>query len=318
MPDSTVELQPARILSVAEDELSRIVLDIHDGPVQYLFTALSLLTSLQNELADPPTCTPVTQPVRPVGIVPPPLRPRRPELLARLAQVGVLLESSLYEIRFFLGAFRPPEFRRRSLASIVEGLVIQHEDWTHTTVHLEISSLPAETPLAVKMAIYRVLQEALTNGYRHAGVEEQWVRLCGASGWLHLEVLDNGRGFQPPNLDDPAEAEREDHIGLRGMHDRVRLLGGAYCLVSAPGQGTLISVASLAPMRRPLIPLAPDPVVVPVKPVWVCPGDRKAPRRDIRAVQVADADGNAQRGIRRITVACLLPATVGTAGVAAG
>ena len=53
MPDSTVELEPARILSVAEDELSRIVLDIHDGPVQYLFTALSLLTSLQNDLADP-------------------------------------------------------------------------------------------------------------------------------------------------------------------------------------------------------------------------------------------------------------------------
>ena len=166
-----------------------------------------------------------------------------PELLARLAQVGVLLESSLYEIRFFVGAFRPPEFRRRSLASIVEGLVIQHEDWTHTTVHLEISSLPPDTPLAVKMAIYRVLQEALTNGYRHAGVEEQWVRFRGSSGWIYLEVIDRGRGFQPPNLDDPAEAEREDHIGLRGMHDRVRLIGGTYCLVSAPGQGTLISVA---------------------------------------------------------------------------
>lgn len=235
MPDSTAELQPARILSVAEDELSRIVLDIHDGPVQYLFTALSLLTSLQNELADSPSSP---SPQSPAASTPP-----TPELLARLAQVGMLLESSLYEIRFFMGAFRPPEFRRRSLASIVEGLVIQHEDWTHTTVHLEISSLPAETPLAVKMAIYRVLQEALTNGYRHAGVEEQWVRLRGSSGWIYLEVIDKGRGFQPPDLDDPAEAEREDHIGLRGMHDRVRLLGGTYCLVSAPGQGTLISVA---------------------------------------------------------------------------
>ncbi len=239
MPDSTVELQPARILSVAEDELSRIVLDIHDGPVQYLFTALSLLTSLQNELADPrPDAGDAAGAAS--GDCAPPVDPK---LLARLAQVGVLLESSLYEIRFFLGAFRPPEFRRRSLASIIEGLVIQHEDWTHTTVHLETSSLPAETPLAVKMAIYRVLQEALTNGYRHAGIEEQWVRLWGAEGWLHLEVLDNGRGFRPPNLEDPAEVEREDHIGLRGMHDRVRLLGGAYRLESAPGQGTLISVA---------------------------------------------------------------------------
>ena len=100
MPDSTVELQSARILSVAEDELSRIVLDIHDGPVQYLFTALTLLTSLQNELAD--SQSPQSSQI-PAASAPP-----TPELLARLAQVGMLLESSLYEIRFFLGAFRPP------------------------------------------------------------------------------------------------------------------------------------------------------------------------------------------------------------------
>lgn len=226
MPDPMPELQPARILSVAEDELSRIVLDIHDGPVQYLFTALSLLTSLQAELAAGSAAAPAD-----------------PKLLARLAQVGMLLESSLYEIRFFLGAFRPPEFRRRSLASIVEGLVIQHEDWTHASVHLETTGLPPHTPLAVKMAIYRVLQEALTNGYRHAGVEEQWVRIWAADERIHLEVLDKGRGFDPPDLEDPAQAEREDHIGLRGMHDRVRLLGGQYTLDSAPGQGTRLYVA---------------------------------------------------------------------------
>ena len=235
MPEPIPELQPARILSVAEDELSRIVLDIHDGPVQYLFTALSLLTSLQNELGDASAPANVGH----ASSVTPP----DPELRARLAQVGMLLESSLYEIRFFLGAFRPPEFRRRSLASIVEGLVIQHEDWTHTTVHLETEGLPAETPLAVKMAIYRVLQEALTNGYRHAGVEEQSVRMWGEAGFIHLEVVDQGRGFTPPDLEDPAEAEREDHIGLRGMHDRVRLLGGQYTLESAPGQGTRLHVA---------------------------------------------------------------------------
>lgn len=241
MPEPITELQPARILSVAEDELSRIVLDIHDGPVQYLFTALSLLTSLQNELADTGAAAdPLAAPAGHASSVTPPADPK---LLARLAQVGMLLESSLYEIRFFLGAFRPPEFRRRSLASIVEGLVIQHEDWTHTTVHLETEGLPAETPLAVKMAIYRVLQEALTNGYRHAGVEEQWVRIWGEDGAIHLEVVDKGRGFDPPNLEDPAEAEREDHIGLRGMHDRVRLLGGRYTLESAPGQGTRVRVA---------------------------------------------------------------------------
>lgn len=223
MSEPAADIQRSHILSVAEDELSRIVLDIHDGPVQYLFTALTLLTSLQRELNE---------------------RQCDPETLARLAQLGMLLESSLYEIRFFLGAFRPPEFRRRSLQSIVEGLVIQHEEWTRTTVHLETHDLPEQVPLAVKMAIYRVLQEALANAYRHAGVEEQWVRMWAAGGEVHLEVVDHGRGFTPPSPDDPGEVEREDHIGLRGMRERVRLLGGTYRLESAPGAGTRITVTA--------------------------------------------------------------------------
>ena len=213
---------PSRILSVAEDELSRIVLDIHDGPVQYIYTALTVLAGVQNELT---------------------AEKARPEVLAQLAQVGMLLESSLYEIRFFLGAFRPPEFRRRSLVSIVEGLVIQHEDWTRATVNLETHDVPAEVPLAVKMAIYRVLQEALSNAYRYAGVEQQNVRLWGEDGWIHLEVVDQGHGFVPPDLDAPDEMDREDHIGLRGMHDRALLLGGRFSLESSPGTGTRIYVA---------------------------------------------------------------------------
>jgi signal transduction histidine kinase len=218
-PLDAADLTPERILSVAEDELSRIVLDIHDGPVQYLFSALSLLTSLQNELQESAAS---------------------PEVQARLAQVGMLLESSLYEIRFFLGAFRPPEFRRRSLVSIVEGLVIQHEEWTGATVELETCDIPETVPLAVKMAIYRVLQEALANAYRYAGVEQQRVRLWSEEGAVHLEVVDHGRGFEPPNLDDPLDIEREDHIGLRGMYERARLLGGRFTLESSPGRGTRI------------------------------------------------------------------------------
>ena len=202
--------------------MARIVLDIHDGPVQYLFSALSLLTGVQNDLAE---------------------NTARPDVPARLAQVGMLLESSLYEIKYFLGTFRPPEFRRRPLVSIVQGLVIQHEEWTGATVHLETDSVPATTPLAVKIAIYRVLQEALSNANHHAGVVEHWVRLWGEAGRICLEVADDGRGFEPPDLDTPDVTEHADHIGLLGMRDRVALLGGAFRLESSPGSGTKITVA---------------------------------------------------------------------------
>src|SRR5947208_15907087 len=84
-----------RILSVNEEELSRIVLDIHDGPVQYLFAGLSLLTRLQHEIE--------TQ------------QPPSAELLPTVRQVSQMVEESLKEIKFFLGTFRPPEFPRREL-----------------------------------------------------------------------------------------------------------------------------------------------------------------------------------------------------------
>ncbi|MCS6825366.1 MAG: sensor histidine kinase [Caldilinea sp.] len=217
----TSALLSHRILSVAEEELARIVLDIHDGPVQYLFSALSLLTGVQNDLAE---------------------RGAPPDITARLAQVGMLLESSLYEIKYFLGTFRPPEFRQRSLSSIVEGLVIQHEEWTGATVHLEMDAVPEHVPLAVKIALYRVLQEALSNANRHAGVAEQWVRLWGEPGRICMEVADDGRGFEPPDLENPIESSHADHIGLLGMRDRIALLNGVFRIESSPGRGAKILV----------------------------------------------------------------------------
>lgn len=213
---------PHRILSVTEEELSRIILDIHDGPVQYLFAALSMLARLQGQLdtRDFPD-----QPLKPT-----------------VEQVAGMVEESLREIKSFLGTFRPPEFQRRSLLSIVRGLVIQHEELSSTTVELTVENVPENVSLPVKIALYRILQEALSNAFRHAQTDRQWVRLWGEPGRICLEVEDHGRGFEPPPLEGPMATERVEHIGLRGMRDRVALLNGEFGLVSLPGQGTRITV----------------------------------------------------------------------------
>jgi signal transduction histidine kinase len=215
-------LVPYRILSVTEEELSRIILDIHDGPVQYLFAAMSLLTRVQHQLQAQPA----------------------PDLALKstIEQVTGMVETSLHEIKSFLGTFRPPEFQRRSLFSIIRGLVIQHEEFTSTTVNLNVDNFPDDAALPVKIALYRILQEALSNAYRHAKADQQWVRLWGEDDLICLEVEDRGKGFEPPPLDGPLATERVEHIGLRGMRDRVALLGGTFQLVSHPGQGTRITV----------------------------------------------------------------------------
>src|SRR5689334_4946284 len=221
MADQEANLASRRILAITEEELSRIVLDIHDGPVQYLFASLSLLAQMQRQMNADANCE---------------------SLAPTLDRAASLVEQSLHEIKSFLGTFRPPEFHRRSLASIVEGVVIQHEDWTGHTVHLEIVPPIDEVTLPVKIAVYRIVQEALSNAHRHAGVSEQRVRLSCVDGEIILQIIDNGRGFDPPLLDGPKGTEREEHIGLRGMRDRVKLLGGTFRLVSQPGKGTSITV----------------------------------------------------------------------------
>ena len=198
------------------------MLDIHDGPVQNLFAALSQLSLLRARLA--------TLPEVPA------------ECASTLNRTIRLLELSLTDIRNLLGAFHAPEFAERGLAEIVEDLAVQHETLTGGAVALEISNPLPEVPLPVKIALYRILQEALSNIQRHAGVNAAAVRVWAEEDRLCLEVSDQGRGFQPPPLSGPQATERHEHIGLRGMRERATLVNGEICVDSRPGGGTRVRV----------------------------------------------------------------------------
>jgi signal transduction histidine kinase len=211
-----------RILTVTEEELQRIILNIHDGPVQKLFAALSQLNLIQARVDAGEAAEADWQ--------------------ACLARVSGLIEASLTEIKTSLGTFRPPEFARRDLVSMLEGLIIQHEELTGCRVDLEVRGEMPHVSLPVKIALYRILQEALSNVNRHAGVERAAVQLAAAGNRVRLEVIDAGRGFTPPPLVGPEATERVEHIGLRGMRERVSLVGGSFAVRSAPGEGTHVVV----------------------------------------------------------------------------
>lgn len=222
-PNPPKNLAAQRILAVTEEELQRIILDIHDGPVQSLFAALTQINLAQKR--------------RGRGEMIPP-----DELDQLLSRLNMLTETALGEIRNFLGTFRPPDFAHRELADILQGLLLHHEMTTGREVAYQATTHPITASLPVKIALYRICQEALSNGYRHAQANQQWVRLDLQGGQIVLEVHDDGRGFVPPPLNGPEATEREEHIGLRGMRDRIALVGGDFELHSAPGQGTHIMV----------------------------------------------------------------------------
>lgn len=218
------QLAAGRILAVTEEELKRIILDLHDGPVQQLFAAQSQISALQTRIA------------RGEGVP-------TAEYQQLFQRVSRLLEASLSEIRQFLGTFRPPEFANQDFVDILQGLFMHHELTTGSEIVFEaVGETAVPIPLPIKITLYRICQEALSNAYRHAQAQRQSIQLHIAAGWITLTVADDGIGFQPPPLRGPQATEREEHIGLRGMRDRVDLIGGEFQLESKPGQGTRIVV----------------------------------------------------------------------------
>ncbi len=208
-----------RLIQVAEWELQQILLDIHDGPVQHMYAALSQLDLLRRAL----------ETTGQLG----------EELELRVDRVRSLLEAGLTDIRTFIGAYRTPAFESGGVAALLEGLAMQHESLTDPRVTLRTEEWDVPAPLPAKIVLYRVLQEALSNAYRHGGASEVDVVLerAGDEGapWVRLTVRDNGAGFDPSHLP-PGR-----HFGLEGMEDRVAMIGGRFVLESVVGRGTVLS-----------------------------------------------------------------------------
>ena len=213
------------ILEINEQELCRIILDIHDGPVQNMYAALSQINTLQGKLkkqdAGGPDCEGTSR---------------------SLTKIAGLLESSLSEIKNFIGTFRPPEFQKRDLVSMFKGLLIQHENLTGSRIEMEVNEPLPTVSVPVKIALYRILQEALSNASRHAGTDHHDVRLYSENNGICMEVADHGAGFDVARVSDQSVTQGRLHIGLRGMQKRVELIGGKFQLESNPGMGTRVSV----------------------------------------------------------------------------
>ena len=208
-----------RLLALTEEELQRIVLDVHDGPVQYLFAALAQLTALRARLdADG--------------------APRA--YAVSLARAVESVEAALADIRRTVSAFRAPDVAERGVAGVMEELIVGHETRTGSSVELVMDAAVPPTTLATTVAIYRIVQEALSNVERHAGVKDARVRIWTEGGRLHAEVSDAGRGFVPAALDGADATRRPAHIGLRGMRERVALVNGTLAVESRPGGGTRV------------------------------------------------------------------------------
>jgi signal transduction histidine kinase len=105
---------------------------------------------------------------------------------------------------------------------------------TGSSIVLSHEGDAAQPAWPVKIAMYRLIQEALGNGVRHGAASQLQVAVACDAESIRLDVRDNGRGFDPERVDTTG------HLGLVGMRERVELLRGSVVVTSAPGEGTLV------------------------------------------------------------------------------
>lgn len=198
----------ARVFRVQEEERARIARDLHDelgqSQTALLLAARTIVAASTLEVAR-----------------------SRAEELAQMAS------QTIEETRRIARGLAPGVLVDLGLATAAERLCEDVAASSGLEVERRIALPQGRLPREVEFAVYRVLQEALTNAIRHAHPRRIAVRLSADGGAVTLDVADDGGGL-------PADGNSPG-LGLRSMRERAELLGGSFHLDSAPGRGTRLT-----------------------------------------------------------------------------
>ncbi len=146
-----------------------------------------------------------------------------------------LVASALENVRRLTTELRPPALDDFGLAPALERLTTMVADRSAVDVQLNVSLPEGALVPEQETAIYRIVQEALTNVVRHARASTVSVVVTGGGGTVRAVIEDDGVGFNPGNV-------RQGALGLVGMRERVGLLGGRLEVESSPGRGTALMI----------------------------------------------------------------------------
>lgn len=198
--------------SAREEERKRIAREIHDELGQHL-TALRMGVSvLRLEFgAD------------------------NPLLVERVGALMALADRAIQVVRDVASSLRPGVLNM-GLPSALEWLADEFCRHAGLICHLELPDEKIVLDDKRATALFRIVQESLTNAARHAEASQVDIRLERCDDGYRLEVCDNGKGFDPA-------VRRKNAYGLLGIHERGLMLGGDVAITSAPGKGTCINVS---------------------------------------------------------------------------
>ena len=209
----------AGLLEQYEAERRRLSFELHDETAQ-VFTAVKLQLGVLRERS-------------------------APALAPALANIDGLIDTGIQSIRRITNQLRPSLLDDLGLLPALRSLGDEFVERSGVRLTLEAPAMVPAVSARAELALFRAMQEALANVARHAGARHVRVGVMPSGDRLSLEVEDDGRGL-PPEFD-LERGEREGHLGLAGMRERISALRGDFSIRAAASGGTLVRVT--VPLR---------------------------------------------------------------------
>ena len=165
----------------------------------------------------------------------------------RLMDTVAMIDSMIGQVRDISLSLRPPLLDQAGLVPALEQLLDTLAERTGISIELDASpEISPESP-EVRITLFRVVQEAVSNALRHAGAARIIVSLRQQDGGISLRVEDDGSGFDPRSVSE--RTRHGEHLGLIGMAERVRGGGGKFSVRADEGSGSRID--AWLPLRDP-------------------------------------------------------------------
>ncbi|NLV17243.1 MAG: histidine kinase [Syntrophomonadaceae bacterium] len=199
------------VIQAQEEERRRIARELHDGPAQSLANLVMRLNLIERLWDDDQ-------------------RWARNEVVS----LAGVVRDNITEVRRVIFDLRPLALEDYGLIPSLKNYLDGYEEKHGLKPHFMFFGDERRFPLSIEIALFRLIQEALSNVKKHAGVKEVLVKLEVVQGFATVIVRDYGDGFET------SEGYISGHYGLLGMKERVELLGGEFKVSSQIGQGTRV------------------------------------------------------------------------------
>ncbi len=208
-----------RLLDSQEAERLMLAQELHDGTIQELFSINFQLADIENDL-------------KAAGLE---------KIEEKVKSASEMTQKVVQGLRNISRNLRPPALAPFGLEQAIYSHLERFQELhPQIQVHTEIFPDGLKLKENLRLIIFRIYQNAISNVARHADANQLWVRFDLTDNQVTLEVEDNGKGFIMPRR--WVELVRQGHLGLVGMRERVEAIGGKLTITSEPGQGTLIRV----------------------------------------------------------------------------